>query len=141
MESGMIEKHTRQSFYQSISPPTISETISLSLSRSSLFLNYYVSQGKSCLYEALYSRDCSLEVQSLQISISDSNLTSTFFFWLPRITAENLAQKYGITREQCDAFALQSQQRWQKAHEEGAFKDEIVPVEIKVKKVSSKVAF
>lgn len=51
------------------------------------------------------------------------------------ITAENLAEKYGITRQQCDEFALQSQQRWQKANDEGAFKDEIVPVEVKVKKV------
>lgn len=55
------------------------------------------------------------------------------------ITAENLAQKYGISRQQCDEFALQSQQRWQKANEEGAFKDEIVPVEVKVKKVSETV--
>lgn len=51
------------------------------------------------------------------------------------ITAENLAQKYGISRQQCDEYALQSQQRWQKGHEAGAFKDEIVPVEVKVKKV------
>ncbi|KAK0519011.1 3-ketoacyl-CoA thiolase, mitochondrial [Tilletia horrida] len=52
------------------------------------------------------------------------------------ITAENLAVKYGITREQCDAYALQSQQRWAKAQEEGAFKDEIAPVEVKVKKAT-----
>ncbi|WFD42930.1 acetyl-CoA C-acyltransferase [Malassezia psittaci] len=50
------------------------------------------------------------------------------------ITAENLAEKYGITREQCDEFALQSQKRWAAAHEAGAFKDEIAPVQIKVKK-------
>lgn len=50
------------------------------------------------------------------------------------ITAENLAVKYGITRTQCDEFALQSQQRWAKANSDGAFKDEIVPVEVKVKK-------
>lgn len=50
------------------------------------------------------------------------------------ITAENLAVKYGITRAQCDEFALQSQQRWAKANADGAFKDEIVPVEVKVKK-------
>lgn len=50
------------------------------------------------------------------------------------ITAENLAEKYGITRQDCDAFALQSQQRWAKAQESGAFKDEIVPIEVKVKK-------
>jgi acetyl-CoA acyltransferase 2 len=53
------------------------------------------------------------------------------------ITAENLGEKYGITRQQCDEYALQTQQRYQKALEEGAFKDEIVPVEIKVKKVST----
>lgn len=50
------------------------------------------------------------------------------------ITAENLAEKYGITREQCDEFALQSQQRWAAANEAGAFKDEIAPIEVKVKK-------
>ena len=52
------------------------------------------------------------------------------------ITAENLAEKYGITRQQCDEFALRSQQRWAKAHEDGAFKDEIAPIEVKVKKAT-----
>jgi acetyl-CoA acyltransferase 2 len=52
------------------------------------------------------------------------------------VTAENLAAKYGITREQCDAHALQSQQRWAEAQAAGAFKDEIVPVSIKVKKTT-----
>ncbi|WFD22431.1 acetyl-CoA C-acyltransferase [Malassezia equina] len=56
------------------------------------------------------------------------------------ITAENLAEKYGITRQQCDEFALQSQQRWAKAQEEGAFKDEIVPIEVKVKKATETFA-
>jgi len=46
------------------------------------------------------------------------------------VTAENLATKYGITREQCDAFALRSQQRWGAAQEAGRFRDEIVPVEV-----------
>ncbi|KAG8736658.1 hypothetical protein FRC10_009066 [Ceratobasidium sp. 414] len=50
------------------------------------------------------------------------------------VTAENLAQQYGITREQCDAYALRSQQRWAAAQESGAFTDEIVPVELKGKK-------
>ena len=50
------------------------------------------------------------------------------------ITAENLAEKYGITREDCDAFALRSQQRWAAAQESGAFADEMVPVEIKTRK-------
>ncbi|QZY55445.1 acetyl-CoA C-acetyltransferase [Crassaminicella profunda] len=50
------------------------------------------------------------------------------------ITAENVAEKWGITREEQDAFAAQSQNRAEKARKEGRFKDEIVPVEIKTKK-------
>lgn len=50
------------------------------------------------------------------------------------VTAENVAEKYGITREQCDQLALTSHQRATKAVKEGIFKREIVPVEIKTKK-------
>lgn len=49
------------------------------------------------------------------------------------VTAENLAAKYNITREECDKFALLTQQRWGEANKSGKFKDEIVPVPIKVK--------
>ena len=45
------------------------------------------------------------------------------------LTAENLAEKYQISREEQDAFALQSQERAFDAIENGRFKDEIVPVE------------
>ena len=50
------------------------------------------------------------------------------------ITAENVAEKYGITREQLDEFAANSQQKAVAAQESGAFDEEIVPVEIKTKK-------
>ena len=50
------------------------------------------------------------------------------------MTAENLASQYGITREQCDAYALQSQQRWAAAHAAGRFADEIAPLELPSKK-------
>ncbi|XP_061428448.1 3-ketoacyl-CoA thiolase, mitochondrial [Lethenteron reissneri] len=50
------------------------------------------------------------------------------------ITAENLAEKYKLSREDCDRHALQSQQRWLAAHEGGNFKEEMAPIEIKVKK-------
>ena len=46
------------------------------------------------------------------------------------MTAEKVAQQYGITREAQDAFALESQRRAVAASETGVFKDEIVPVEI-----------
>jgi acetyl-CoA C-acetyltransferase len=50
------------------------------------------------------------------------------------ITAENLAQKYNITREEQDQLALLSQQRAINAIDKGRFKDEIIPVEVKGKK-------
>ena len=50
------------------------------------------------------------------------------------VTAENLAVKYGITREECDAFSLRSQQTWGAAAQAGVFADEIVPITLKVKK-------
>ena len=50
------------------------------------------------------------------------------------ITAENVAEKWGLTREQLDEFAASSQQKCEKAIAEGKFKDEIVPVEVKQKK-------
>ncbi len=46
------------------------------------------------------------------------------------VTAENLAEKYGVTREMADAFALRSQKNWAAAQESGAFSDEICPMEI-----------
>src|SRR3990170_4594016 len=48
------------------------------------------------------------------------------------ITAENLAEKFGVSREVQDEFALRSQQRAVAAIQAGKFKDEIVPVEVKV---------
>jgi acetyl-CoA acyltransferase 2 len=50
------------------------------------------------------------------------------------ITAENCAVKYGITREDADAYALRSQHLAAKAWESGAMHDEVTPVEIKSKK-------
>jgi 3-oxoadipyl-CoA thiolase len=43
-------------------------------------------------------------------------------------TGENVAERYGISREDQDAFALASQQRWAAANEAGRFDDELVPV-------------
>lgn len=50
------------------------------------------------------------------------------------ITAENIAEHYGISREDQDAFALQSQERAQKALESGVFKEQIVDVTVKTRK-------
>lgn len=50
------------------------------------------------------------------------------------ITAENIAEEWGLTRQQLDEFAAWSQNKCEKARAEGKFKDEIVPVEVKKKK-------
>ena len=50
------------------------------------------------------------------------------------ITAETIAQDWGLTREQLDEFAAWSQNKCEKAQAEGKFKEEIVPVEVKKKK-------
>jgi acetyl-CoA C-acetyltransferase len=52
------------------------------------------------------------------------------------VTAENVAEKFNISREDQDSFALESQKRTAKAITEGKFQDEIIPVEIKQKKSS-----
>ncbi|MEC8796614.1 MAG: acetyl-CoA C-acyltransferase family protein [Pseudomonadota bacterium] len=52
------------------------------------------------------------------------------------VTAENVAADYGISREDQDAFALESQRRAAAAIEAGHFKDQIVPVEIKSKRAT-----
>lgn len=54
-------------------------------------------------------------------------------------TAENVAEQFHISREDQDAFALRSQQRWVRAHDEGFFRCEIIPVEIPQKKGPPKI--
>ena len=61
-------------------------------------------------------------------------LTDAFGGYHMGITAENIAEDWGLTREQLDEFAAWSQQKAQKAIAEGKFKDEIVPIEVKKKK-------
>jgi acetyl-CoA acyltransferase len=53
------------------------------------------------------------------------------------LTAENLAKKYGITREQADEFSYQSHQKALAAIAIGNFKDEIVPIEVSITRVDN----
>ncbi|MBL9099568.1 MAG: acetyl-CoA C-acetyltransferase [Myxococcales bacterium] len=63
-----------------------------------------------------------------------SSLTDTFTGCPMAITAENLASKHGITREECDAYGLRSQQTWAAAQDGGRFTAEMAAVELKGKK-------
>jgi acetyl-CoA C-acetyltransferase len=56
--------------------------------------------------------------------------------WMPMIeTADIVAERYGVSREAQDAYALESQRRTASAQQAGLFKDEIVPMPVKMKKV------
>ena len=72
-------------------------------------------------------------LEDSMIRIRDA-LTDAFGGYHMGITAENIAEEWGLTREQLDEFAAWSQQKASKAIEEGKFKDEIFPVEVKSKK-------
>lgn len=71
--------------------------------------------------------------QMVDHMINDS-LTDAFSGVHMGITAENIANKYNISREEQDQFAYNSQQKAISAIDNGLFKDEIVPVTIKTKK-------
>ncbi len=61
-------------------------------------------------------------------------LWEIFYNYHMGVTSENIATKYGITREEQDKFALESNNRAMAAIKDGTFKEEIVPVEIRVKR-------
>lgn len=63
-----------------------------------------------------------------------SALTDSYCNTPMAVTAENLATKYGITRAQCDEYALGSQQRWAAAQQGGVFQSEIAPFELTTRK-------
>jgi acetyl-CoA acyltransferase 2 len=74
--------------------------------------------------------------------IEDSLMSGLFdsYAGIPMaITAENLAEKYGISRSQCDEYALRSQERASQATKTGIFQDELAPVEIASKSGVTKV--
>lgn len=73
---------------------------------------------------------------SLWSALTDSYVNSPM-----AMTAEALATKYGISRDACDEYALRSQKLWAAANEAGAFKDEIVPVELPGKRGAPPVQF
>ncbi|KYG67061.1 beta-ketoadipyl CoA thiolase [Bdellovibrio bacteriovorus] len=63
-----------------------------------------------------------------------SALTDAYAKMPMAITAENLGEKYGITREQCDKYAIQTQTRFKAALDKGYFAEEITPVTVEGRK-------
>ena len=99
-----------------------------------------VAGGVEVMSQAPYVTDSSARTgnkmggMNLKDSLVHDGLTDAFNNYHMGITAENIADKYNITREQQDKFAIRSQSRAIKAVDEGRFKDEIVPIEVKTRK-------
>ncbi|TDM48520.1 acetyl-CoA C-acetyltransferase [Macrococcoides goetzii] len=72
--------------------------------------------------------------QKLKDTMIYDGLTDYFNQYHMGITAENLAEKFSITRDEQDEFALASQEKANKAIADNKFKDEIIPIEIPVRK-------
>lgn len=95
-----------------------------SLSRAPFYLKnarYGYSAGDGVLVDSLTEAGPGGQPPSIYGSVSMGD------------TAENVAEKYNVSREDQDKFALQSQERCQRALAAGVFKDEIVPVQIKTR--------
>jgi len=71
-------------------------------------------------------------------NITEEKLMGSYpALWMPMIeTADIVADRYNVSREAQDEYALQSQQRMAAAQEAGLFKDEIVPMDTKMKQVN-----
>ena len=71
---------------------------------------------------------------TIEDAMIKDGLTDAFNNYHMGITAENICEQWGLTREELDEFAAWSQNKCEKAMAEGKFKDEIVPIEVKKKK-------
>ncbi|MBQ4342179.1 MAG: acetyl-CoA C-acetyltransferase, partial [Clostridia bacterium] len=84
--------------------------------------------------QARYGYRMSMPTANIVDMMVKDGLWEAFNDYHMGITAENVAEQWGITRQMQDEFALRSQQNTAKAQEEGKFDEEIVPVMVKVKK-------
>ncbi|MFZ6689014.1 3-oxoadipyl-CoA thiolase [Undibacterium sp. SXout11W] len=86
-----------------------------------------------------FNRNCKIEDSTIGWRFVNSLMKSKYGIDSMPETAENVALEFHISRADQDAFALRSQQRWVRANAAGFFRNEIIPVEIPVKKAESKL--
>jgi len=89
--------------------------------------------------DSAFSRNAEIYDTTIGWRFTNPRLSELYYPFTMGETAENVAERYGIGREAQDAFALQSQERYQLAHAAGKFAAEIVPVEIPQRKGSPQV--
>jgi len=109
----------------------------ISLAYNSLKLgdgNIIIAGGQESMSNAPYyinlKKDEELDKKKLQHSMMIDGLIDSYDHYHMGVTAENVAQKYQITRAEQDSFALNSQKKAISAIETNKFRDEIVPVKI-----------
>lgn len=81
-----------------------------------------------------YSRKAEIYDTTIGWRFTNPKLAKPYHPYSMGETAENVAEKWKVTREEQDAFGLQSQQRYFKAAQAGKFKEEIVPIQIPQRK-------
>jgi len=84
--------------------------------------------------ETAFGRKAEIYDTTIGWRFTNKKLAEKYFPFSMGETAENIAKKWNITRDEQDQFALDSQQKYWNAFEEGKFKDEIIPVETRDEK-------
>jgi len=92
----------------------------------------FIDMGMACGVESMSGNDMAAAVGSLNDKHFEHEKAKSCLIPMG-ITSENVAEKYGVTREEQDAFALASQQKAFKAQQDGNFKEEIVAVPVTLK--------
>ncbi|HEM7529989.1 TPA: 3-oxoadipyl-CoA thiolase [Acinetobacter nosocomialis] len=80
--------------------------------------------------ESAYSRDAKIYDTTIGSRFPNKKIIAQYVGHSMPETGDNVAAEFGISREQADLFAAQSQAKYQKAKEEGFFADEITPIEV-----------
>lgn len=81
-----------------------------------------------------FSRNVEIYDTSIGWRFTNPKLAEMYYPYAMGETAENVVEKYGISREEQDKFAFESQKKYKEAHEQGKFYDEIIPVSIPQRK-------
>ncbi|MDO4568320.1 MAG: acetyl-CoA C-acetyltransferase [Clostridia bacterium] len=93
-----------------------------------------MSQAPYTLPKARFGYRMSMHEDKISDTMVKDGLWEAFNDYHMGITAENVAAKYGITRQMQDEFAAHSQQKCEEAQKNGYFDEEIVPVPVRVKR-------
>jgi len=86
-----------------------------------------------------FSKDIKIYDSAIGVRFPNRKIAKQFGHESMPETADNVAKAESISREACDEFALQSQQKWQSATANGYFKEEIIPVNIPQKRGAADV--